>query len=745
MAVRPRHWRRTLLWAVLALLIALLAAVGYGGWRWQRMQQEQGIVRLDWQGLELGAGGLRLARLELEQLAADGRRLQLAAEALQLDWRLDLRAPYLERLTVQQLQLDWQAAATPTGQASRLPTSDELAALLAWLPRQLTVPRIVVGLPCAAARCRLEGRLQLQQPGAALLPAQLELELHEAEHRIRLTGALRGSPAAAELQLALELDGQPHLALSAGLASTADDRVLQGALQLPARPAVPWLHAWLAQWLGAAAAPLAQLPDDLELQAGWTLRLPLDWQPQAGLPAQLQLDLVRLQARLPRWQQGDLALREASATLQLSGQWQESALQLVFADGSQIATRRLDSAAAELRLDEAQASLAGLQLTRATDGALQLAGPLALHTARLQQAQLQPQRWDWQGTLAASAQDARLAGRLGNAAGLALELEARRAASGELQVKGQLAELALAGANPLAKTLSAWPPLLELAAGSLKAAGTLRLAAGGASPEADLDLRLQALAGIYDRLELDGLDATLAARLRGGRLDLDLPALQLARLNPGVLLGPLNARAAYAAALDAPQAGTLRLQQLDGGLLGGRLHVAPGTFAVAQRPLALRLQVEGLELAELLKVYPAEGLSGSGRLDGVLPLRLAADGWHVDAGQLAARAPGGVLRLRSERIRAYSQSNPALALVTTALEDFRYDRLESRVDYAAQGQLLLALRLSGHNPELEGGRTVNFTINLEENVPALLTSLQLSGRVNEAIQRRVQQKLQRRD
>lgn len=745
MAAGPHRWRHILLRLTLVLLLALLAGAGYGWQLWQRLQVEQGIVRLDWHGLALSPGGLRLARLELEQLAADGRRLQLAAEALQLDWRLDLRAPHLERLAAQQLQLDWQAAAAPTGQASRLPTTDELATLLAWLPRQLTLPHIAVGLPCAEARCRLEGSLSLQHPGAALLPAQLELELNEAEHRIHLTGALRGSLDAAELQLALELDGQPHLALSAGLAGAAAGRALHGSLQLPSRPPVPWLHAWLAQWLGAAAAPLAQLPDDLALQAECTLRLPVDWQPQAGLPQQLQLDQVRLQARLPRLHAGDLDLRETSAGLRLSGLWQAPTLQLAFAEGSQIAARRLDSAAAGLRLDELHANLTGLQLVRAADGNLQLAGPLALQAGRLQQAQLLPQRWDWRGTLAASAQDVRLAGRLGNAAGLALKLEVQRQASGALHLQGQLAEQALAGANPLAKTLRAWPPLLELSAGALKAAGTLRLAADSAAPEADLQLQLQTASGIYDRVELVGLDATLAARLRAGQLHLELPALQLARLNPGVPLGPLTARADYAAGLDAPLTGTLHLHRLDGGLLGGHLRAAPASFAIAQRPLALRLQVEGLELAELLKVYPAEGLSGSGRLDGVLPLRLAADGWHVDAGQLAARAPGGVLQLRSERIRAFGQGNPALRLATTALEDFRYDRLEGQVDYAPQGKLLLALRISGSNPALEGGRPVNFTINLEENVPALLTSLQLSGRVNEAIQRRVQQHLQRRD
>lgn len=745
MAARPQRWRRILLWTALGLLLALLAAFVYGWQMWQRVQQEQGIVRLDWQGLVLSRHGLQVQRLELEQLAVDGRRLQLGADALQLDWRLSRAEPYLQRLAVQQLQLDWQAPLTPTGQPSRLPSAEQLANLLAWLPRQLTIERIATSLPCPDGRCRLEGQLQLQHPGAALLPASLRLELQEAEHHIILTGNLGGALDAARLQLALDLDGQPHLALDAQLTAADDARTLHGTLQLPAHPPVPWLHDWLAQWLGAAAAPLRQVPDALQLDAEWTLRLPATWQPQDGLPPQVQLDHARLQARLPRLRTDDLDLRQPSADLRLSGLWQAQELLLTFAQDSQISVQRLDSPAAGLRLDDLRAGLAGLQLKHAAAGTPQLAGPLALHTARLQQAQLQPQRWDWQGNLAASAADIRLAGTLRNAAGLAVDLHVQRPASGALQVGYTLAELALAGANPLAKTLVDWPPLLELGSGRLKGNGTLHLAADSSTPSADLNLQLQQVGGIYDRSELSGLDARLDAELHGEKLFIELPDLRLASLNPGVPLGPLQLRADYQAALAQPLAGRLQLWQADSGLLGGQLHVAPTRLDLARRPLQLPVQVRGLELAKLLEVYPAEGLSGTGTLDGQLPLRIDRNGLSIDNGQLQARAPGGVLQLRSERIRAFGQSNPALQLATLALEDFHYDQLQGQVSYDPQGKLLLVLRLHGRNPALEGGRPVNFTINLEEDVPSLLTSLQLGGRVNEAIQRRVQQRLQQRN
>jgi hypothetical protein len=58
--------------------------------------------------------------------------------------------------------------------------------------------------------------------------------------------------------------------------------------------------------------------------------------------------------------------------------------------------------------------------------------------------------------------------------------------------------------------------------------------------------------------------------------------------------------------------------------------------------------------------------------------------------------------------------------------------------------LRLALRLEGHNPNLEQGRPIHLSINLEEDIPALLTSLQLTDRVSDTIQRRVRERLQQR-
>ncbi|MNM89837.1 hypothetical protein D3C81_1020750 [compost metagenome] len=154
----------------------------------------------------------------------------------------------------------------------------------------------------------------------------------------------------------------------------------------------------------------------------------------------------------------------------------------------------------------------------------------------------------------------------------------------------------------------------------------------------------------------------------------------------------------------------------------------------------MTLHLEGVRLEEILRAYPAEGLSGTGVLDGELPMRVDRSGVRISGGTIAARGPG-VLQFRSEKIRALGRSNPGMQLVASTLDDFRYDQLSSRVDYDEAGRLVLALTLRGRNPAVEQGRPVNLNVNLEENLPALLTSLQLSDRVSETIRRRVQERL----
>lgn len=465
-------------------------------------------------------------------------------------------------------------------------------------------------------------------------------------------------------------------------------------------------------------------------------------------PWVLQIDSARLRGQTAKLERDGLRLTRPSLDLAFSGRIDQRQAQLLLGNPAQLRSERLDlldAGQSTLELHALQAALSAVALDVGYSGAgldaLHVQGPARLQTRQLRQASLQPLGWSWQGRFDTDLAALKLDGLLGNDAGLSAQVQLGYAYAGALRLNAQLQELFMRAGNPLAKTLADWPALLELGDGRLRGNAQFDLRDG--VPALDLTLNAQNLGGIYDRVELSGLSGDARIKVTDKTLQLELPDLRLGELNPGLAIGPLRFAGRYRASLQKPAAGRLDWQRAETALLGGRLWLEPGSGDLAAAGLDLPLQVQGLQLAELFRAYPAEGLSGDGVLDGRLPLHWNGQALRVENGEVAARPPGGMLRFHSPKIIALAQANPAMKLVADALEDFRYELLSSAVSYDEAGKLMLNLRLNGRNPDLERGRPFNFNITLEEDIPALLTSLQLSDRVSETIQRRVQERLQR--
>ena len=79
-------------------------------------------------------------------------------------------------------------------------------------------------------------------------------------------------------------------------------------------------------------------------------------------------------------------------------------------------------------------------------------------------------------------------------------------------------------------------------------------------------------------------------------------------------------------------------------------------------------------------------------------------------------------------------------MVVDALTDFQYHKLDVSTDYQPGGNLILRVSLKGKNPNWQSGRPVNLNLNLEENIPALLRGLQLSGEITERVRKHYKEK-----
>jgi hypothetical protein len=187
------------------------------------------------------------------------------------------------------------------------------------------------------------------------------------------------------------------------------------------------------------------------------------------------------------------------------------------------------------------------------------------------------------------------------------------------------------------------------------------------------------------------------------------------------------------------------------------------------------LAVEKIQLAELLKQHPSAQMAGDGVLSGTIPLHFlqpittapvtqtlpltasskaeaaksplsstanhqAIAQWQILGGSLSAEAPGGRLQYQYQPVAGKEPAGMDLAW--QALSDFRYQTLATAVELQPNGKVLLQIKLHGYNPKLQQGRPVHFNINVEEDLPALLTSLQLSGQISDRVRQRIQQKIQ---
>lgn len=181
---------------------------------------------------------------------------------------------------------------------------------------------------------------------------------------------------------------------------------------------------------------------------------------------------------------------------------------------------------------------------------------------------------------------------------------------------------------------------------------------------------------------------------------------------------------------------TISVAPLSAELLGGDIRVDGFETALRSPDISTSVTVEQLDVAEILKLEQQEGLSGSGQLNGRFPLHYDAEGASVRDGHLTAPG-GGVIRFQPDAaVAAYAATNPGLGMALGALENFQYDTLEIKLNYQPDGTALLNTRLKGRNPDWNNGHPVDFTINVEENIPDLMRTLQFADQLTEKLEKR---------
>ncbi|OMH38178.1 YdbH domain-containing protein [Motiliproteus sp. MSK22-1] len=151
------------------------------------------------------------------------------------------------------------------------------------------------------------------------------------------------------------------------------------------------------------------------------------------------------------------------------------------------------------------------------------------------------------------------------------------------------------------------------------------------------------------------------------------------------------------------------------------------------------LHLSGLDLSQILALQPKADISGSGRLNGALPLSLTPKGLSINDGHIEAQSPGGMLAYRPAGADALASGNYGLKIAMKVLEAFHYQTLGLTVNYQPDGTLILDTALKGHNPGWQNGQPIDFNIRIEQNLLKLLKAIQFSSNLSEDLEKRIQQ------
>ena len=272
---------------------------------------------------------------------------------------------------------------------------------------------------------------------------------------------------------------------------------------------------------------------------------------------------------------------------------------------------------------------------------------------------------------------------------------------------------------------------VDLLNGQLQGSASLewQLQNGQISVVGPVTAQLSALSGYFQNIGFLHASTQFRGRLDpGGALRSDAyQPLYVGNLDPGVAME--NVRLEYALDTEAPR---LALRNAELELLGGQLQLDSFEYRGDAESNQGTLELHAIDLEQVLALGAYPAVNASGRISGNIPFQLSNRTVTVSDGRLSAGPEGG--HIRYQGTAGQGGRNGQLDLVYDALSEYRYSMLEADVAYAEDGELDLAVRLEGISPNVNQGQRINLNLNINDNIPALLESLQATRSIMDRIE-----------
>jgi hypothetical protein len=181
--------------------------------------------------------------------------------------------------------------------------------------------------------------------------------------------------------------------------------------------------------------------------------------------------------------------------------------------------------------------------------------------------------------------------------------------------------------------------------------------------------------------------------------------------------------------------GLLDISSAEWALAGGKVRTS-GRFDPRATTQSLVLDLVDLDLTEVLKLVDLSGLSGSGKLNGRLPVTRRGSTVEIRNGVLAGTPEGGWIRYAPDAGMASAATQQEdLNIVLAALRNFRYREISITLDGDTEGPVDVAIHLAGANPDYLAGHPVEFNLNVNSYLVDLLRKASAGYRIPQQIEK----------
>ena len=301
-----------------------------------------------------------------------------------------------------------------------------------------------------------------------------------------------------------------------------------------------------------------------------------------------------------------------------------------------------------------------------------------------------------------------------------------------LRVAGGLVDFDVRNASAIFRT---WDYGWDVLAGALRMSGsvTWRPAGPNAGYSGKVNLHLEDLAGRYEDMAFTGLDVDTVASAEADEV-ISVQAFGASMKLFDIGFPVENIRAKVAPDLSS---NLVAVTEVSMDALGGVVRVDPFVYSIDADQNRLVVRPAGIQLPLIVDLVNSEALSVEGSVSGQIPVTITEQGMTAVDGRIENDPPGGAIRLPSgiPGLGA-SDDSSQVGIVTKALSNFEFESLTSDVTYTIEGDLLLNMRMEGVNPELDPNQPVVLNLELENNVPQLLKSLQAARSISDILGRK---------